>query len=136
MAAVVTVIEVGNAPKADIERPGLKCREVPQPERGGCDVNSRRAALRRRHPSQKKADWPLLRMCRTARAETGSGCQVPSTALGAGKSRFFLGYHLPACAPPSTCKISPVVNVASVKNKTASTTSLISPILPTGGIPF
>jgi len=25
----VTVIEVGNALKADIERPGLKCREVP-----------------------------------------------------------------------------------------------------------
>src|SRR6267378_6045921 len=23
------------------------------------------------------------------------------------------GYHLPACAPPSTCRISPVVNVAS-----------------------
>jgi hypothetical protein len=28
-AAVATVIEVGNAPKADIERLGLKCREVP-----------------------------------------------------------------------------------------------------------
>jgi len=28
-AAVVTVIEVGNALKADIERPGLKCREGP-----------------------------------------------------------------------------------------------------------
>jgi hypothetical protein len=29
LAAVVTVIEVGNALKADIERPDLKCREVP-----------------------------------------------------------------------------------------------------------
>jgi hypothetical protein len=28
-AAIVTVIEVGNALKADIERPLLKCREVP-----------------------------------------------------------------------------------------------------------
>jgi hypothetical protein len=29
LAAIVTVIEVGNALKADIERPLLKCREVP-----------------------------------------------------------------------------------------------------------
>jgi hypothetical protein len=37
--------------------------------------------------------------------------------LGAGRPRALAGYHLPACAPPSTCKISPVVNVASVKTK-------------------
>ena len=43
--------------------------------------------------------------------------------LGAGRPRAFAGYHLPACAPPSTCNTSPVVNVASVRNKTASTTS-------------
>jgi len=29
-AAVVTIIEVGNALKADMERSGLKCREVPR----------------------------------------------------------------------------------------------------------
>jgi hypothetical protein len=56
--------------------------------------------------------------------------------LGAGRPRAFSGYHLPACAPPSTCKVSPVVNVASVKNKTESTTSLISPILPRGCNPL
>src|SRR6266404_4777671 len=57
--------------------------------------------------------------------------------LGAGRPRAFAGYHLPACAPPSTCKISPVVKVApSVRNKIASTTSLISPILPTGCKPL
>src|SRR5882762_8373518 len=46
------------------------------------------------------------------------------------------GHHLPACAPPSTCRISPEVNVASVRNKAASTISLTSPILPTGCNPF
>lgn len=56
--------------------------------------------------------------------------------LSAGRPRARAGYHLPACAPPSTCSISPVVNVASVRNKTASTTSLISPILPRGCNPL
>src|SRR4029077_6257689 len=50
--------------------------------------------------------------------------------LGADRPRASPSYHLPACAPPSTCNISPVVNVASVKNKTASTTSSTPPILP------
>src|SRR5215469_12870541 len=45
-------------------------------------------------------------------------------------------HHLPACAPPSTWSISPEVNVASVRNKAASTTSLFSPIVPTGCNPF
>src|SRR5258708_32619996 len=56
--------------------------------------------------------------------------------LGAGRPRAFASYHLPACAPPSTCNISPVVKVASIKNKTASATSLTSPILPTGCNPL
>src|SRR5882762_2539472 len=56
--------------------------------------------------------------------------------FGAGRPRASLHYHFPACTPPSTCKISPVVNVASVRNKTASTTSLISPILPIGCNPL
>src|SRR3984893_9348227 len=46
------------------------------------------------------------------------------------------GHHLPACAPPSTCRISPEVKVASVRNKAASTTSFTSPILPTGCNPL
>src|SRR5258706_9140480 len=37
------------------------------------------------------------------------------------------GHHLPACAPPSTCSISPEVKVASVRNKAASTISLTDP---------
>src|SRR5580658_831134 len=56
--------------------------------------------------------------------------------LSAGRPRAFSIYHLPACAPPSTCRISPEVNVASVRNKAASTISWISPILPTGFNPF
>src|ERR1700730_11911403 len=47
-----------------------------------------------------------------------------------------LDHHLPACAPPSTCNTSPEVNVASVRNKAASTISLTSPILPTGCNPL
>src|SRR5579872_3691321 len=56
--------------------------------------------------------------------------------LSAGKPRAFSIYHLPACAPPSTCRISPEVNVASVRNKAASTISLTSPILLAGLSPF
>src|SRR5580704_12047020 len=56
--------------------------------------------------------------------------------LGAGRPRAFTNYHLPACTPPSTCKISPVVKVASIRNNAASTTSWISPILPNGFNPF
>src|ERR1700730_15164461 len=53
-----------------------------------------------------------------------------------GRPRARVGYHLPACAPPSTCRISPVANVASVRYKTASTISLTSPILPIGCSPL
>jgi len=56
--------------------------------------------------------------------------------LGAGRPGACPGHHLPAWAPPSTCRISPEVNVASVRNKAASTTSLTSPILPTGCSPL
>ncbi len=69
----------------------------------------------------------------------GAGSWMPrsfSRCSALARPRAFFGYHLPACAPPSTCKISPVVNVASVKNKTASTTSWISPILPTACKPL
>src|SRR5262250_2720795 len=72
----------------------------------------------------------------TARRRRQLDAKFFQPLLGAGRPRAFAGYHLPACAPPSTCNISPVVKVASIKNKTASTTSLTSPILPTGCNPL
>jgi len=96
----------------------------------------RRLALCRKHAGQKEQISCLHRF--PIHAEGFRRCwkldaKFIQPLLGAGRPRAFARYHLPACAPPSTCKISPVVNVASsVRNKIASTTSLISPILPTG----
>src|SRR6266478_219917 len=91
----------------------------------------RRLALRSKHAGQKKQIARLH--CFRIHAEGFRRCwkrdaKFAQPLLGAGRPRAFAGYHLPACAPPSTCKISPVVKVASIKNKTASTTSLTSPI--------
>src|SRR5262245_40094139 len=99
----------------------------------------RHAAFRGHHPGQEKQMAGLHRFHIGAERLRRSGkldAKFLQSLLGAGRPRAFTGYHLPACAPPSTCSISPVMNVASVKNKTASTTSLISPILPSGCIPL
>src|SRR5262245_61742378 len=90
-----------------------------------------RLAVRRQLPQKTDPD--------AGRLLGGAGSWMPSSfsrCSALARPRAFFGYHLPACAPPSTCRISPVVNVASVKNKTASTTSWISPILPTACKPL
>src|SRR5258708_23639190 len=43
---------------------------------------------------------------------------------------LFVVYHLPKCAPPSTCSTSPVMCGASARNTTASTISSVSAMLP------
>src|SRR6266487_4294456 len=99
----------------------------------------RPAAFRGKHPAQKKQIARLHRFhigAERLRRRRELDAQFFQPLLGAGRPRAFAGYHLPACAPPSTCNISPVVNVASVRNNTASTISLTSPILPTGCNPL
>src|SRR5580704_205829 len=97
------------------------------------------AAYSGKHSGEKEQVARLYRL-RINTERLGRGRKLDAkflqSLLGAGRPRASPGYHFPACTPPSTCKISPVVNVASVRNKTASTTSLISPILPMGCNPF
>src|SRR5712692_6335193 len=95
----------------------------------------RPVALRGKHPAQKKQIARLHRFhigAERLRRRRELDAKVFQPLLGAGRPSAFARYHLPACAPPSTCNISPVVKVASVRNRMASTTSWISPILPTG----
>src|SRR5260370_31067895 len=90
-------------------------------------------ACRRKHPRQKKQIARLHRFhigSEWLRRRRELHAKFFQPLIGAGRPRAFARYHLPACAPPSTCNISPAVNVASVKDKTASTTSLTSPLLP------
>src|SRR5579864_5945809 len=97
------------------------------------------AAYSRKHSGEKEQVARLHRFCVDAERLRRRGkldAKFLQPLLSAGRPRAFSIYHLPACAPPSTCRISPEVNVASVRNKTASTTSLISPILPIGCSPF
>src|SRR5215468_4754819 len=98
----------------------------------------RPASFRGQHPGQKKQSAGLHRFRVGAKRlrRRQLDAKFFQLLLDAGRPRAFAGYHLPACAPPSTCNISPVVKVASIKNKTASTTSLTSPILPTGCNPL
>jgi hypothetical protein len=114
-------------------RPASTSSSAPTPDEFRC------AAFRGKHPAQKKQiarlrcfriDAERLRRRREIEAK------FFQPLLSAGKPRAFARYHLPACAPPSTCSISPVVNVASVRNKTASTISLTSPSLLNGLSPL
>src|SRR5258707_14006864 len=97
------------------------------------------ASFRGQHPSQKKQIAGLHRFrvgAKRLRRRRELDAKFFQPLLGAGRPRAFASYHLPACAPPSTCNILPVVKRASIKYKTASTTSLTSPILPTGCSPL
>src|SRR4051812_33667616 len=49
--------------------------------------------------------------------------------------RLLKNYQWPACAPPSTCRVSPVTNAADSRYSTASTISRTSPIRPSGCSP-
>ncbi len=114
-------------------RPASTSSSAPTPD------EFRPASFRGQHPSQKKQIAGLHRFrvgAKRLRRRRELDAKFFQPLLGAGRPRAFASYHLPACAPPSTCNISPVVKVASIKNKTASTTSLTSPILPTGCNPL
>src|ERR1700730_1433920 len=78
----------------------------------------RRAAFRGEHPGQKKQIARLhrfhvsaerLRRCRQLDAK------FFQPLLGADRLRVSVSYHLPMCAPPSTCSTSPVMWRASVR---------------------
>src|SRR3954471_21699964 len=49
--------------------------------------------------------------------------EFPQPSFRAGCLSFRMVYHLPRCAPPSTCSTSPVTRGASVRKTTASTIS-------------
>src|SRR6266480_5596695 len=78
----------------------------------------RGVAFRRKHPAQKKQIARLHRF--HVRAERFRGrrkldAKFFQPLLCTGRSRAFAGYHLPKCAPPSTCSTSPVTWRASVR---------------------
>src|ERR1700684_4532307 len=86
------------------------------------------AAYSGKHSGEKEQVARLHRFFVDAERLRGCGeldAKVLQPLLSASRPRAFSIYHLPACAPPSTCRISPEVNVASVRNK-ASTISLTS----------
>src|SRR5882762_6408689 len=99
----------------------------------------RRAAFRGKHSGQKKkiARLHCFRIgAERLRRRRKLDAKFFQSLLGTGRPSAFARYHLPACAPPSTCNVSPVVYVASAKNTTASTISLTSPSLPKGLSPL
>src|SRR5260370_12283281 len=71
----------------------------------------RRVALRGKHPAQKKQIARLHRfhICpERLRRQWELDAKFFQPLLGAGRAGTFGGYHLPTCAPPSTCSSSPV----------------------------
>src|SRR4029077_14945530 len=95
----------------------------------------RLAALRRKHSGQKKQITRLNRF--HVRAERLGRCRQLDTKFfqalfGACGWKYVTGYHLPRCAPPSTCSTSPVIWRASVKYTTASAMSSTVEIEPIG----
>ena len=71
----------------------------------------RRVALRGKHPAQKKQIARLHRfhICsERLRRRWELDAKFFQPLLGAGRAGTFGGYHLPTCAPPSTCSTSPV----------------------------
>src|SRR5262245_50876709 len=64
-----------------------------------------------------------------------SGRASPFVLRGRSATGEPQGYQCPACAPPSTCSVSPVTNAADSRYSTASTISETSPIRPRGCSP-
>src|SRR5258707_13944835 len=72
----------------------------------------RPVAFRGKHPAQKKQIAGLHRFHVDAewlRRRRELDAKFFQPLLGAGRPRAFAGYHLPTCAPPSTCSTSPVI---------------------------
>ena len=71
----------------------------------------RSVAFGGKHPAQKKQIARLHRFHIGAERLGGHrelDAKFFQPLLGAGRPRAFAGYHLPTCAPPSTCSTSPV----------------------------
>src|SRR5207245_2810411 len=95
----------------------------------------RRAAFRGKHARQKKKIPRLHRFhvrAERLRRRRKFDAKFFQPLLGAGRPRAFAGYHLPKCAPPSTCSTSPVMWRASVKKTTALAMSSTVEIEPIG----
>src|SRR5438477_591765 len=78
----------------------------------------RPVAFRGKHPAQKKQIARLHRLhigAERLRRRRKLDAKFFQPLLGAGRPRAFPGYHLPTCAPPSTCSTSPVMWRASVR---------------------
>src|SRR4029453_18078467 len=76
------------------------------------------AAFRGEHPGQKKQIARLHRLhisTERFRRRRELDAKFFQPLLGAGRPRGFAVYHLPTCAPPSTCSPSPVIWPASVR---------------------
>ena len=70
-----------------------------------------RVAIRGKHPAQTKQIARLHRfhICpERLRGWWELHAKFFQPLLGAGREGTFGGYHLPTCAPPSTCSTSPV----------------------------
>jgi len=73
---------------------------------------------RQKHPAQKKQIARLHRFhirAERLRRRWKLDAKFFQPLFGAGRARAFAGYHLPMCAPPSTCSTSPVIWRASVR---------------------
>ena len=71
----------------------------------------RAAALGGEHPGQEEQIARLHRFHigpERLRRRRELDAKFFQPLLGAGRPRAFAGYHLPTCAPPSTCSTSPV----------------------------
>ena len=71
----------------------------------------RLAAFRGKHPGQKKQIAGLHRFhigAERLRRRRELDAKFLQPLLGAGRLIVFASYHLPMCAPPSTCSTSPV----------------------------
>ncbi len=78
----------------------------------------RPVAFRGKHPAQKKQIARLHRFHISAerlRRRRELDAKFFQPLLGTGWPRAFARYHLPTCAPPSTCSTSPVIWRASVR---------------------
>src|SRR6267143_2451023 len=94
-----------------------------------------RAPFRGEHPGEKKKIARLHRFhigSERLRRRRELDAKFFQPLLGAGRPRAFVGYHLPKCAPPSTCSTSPVIWRASVKKTTALAMSSTVEIEPIG----
>src|SRR6202023_2973123 len=97
----------------DVERREV-CRRAPRFHielRADAPNEFGHVAFRGKHPAQKKQIARLHRfhICpERLRRRWELDAKFFQPLLGVGRAGTFGGYHLPTCAPPSTCSASPV----------------------------